>query len=122
MTVSDEGIRPAGPKDECFYCRAKVGGTHGMECVIRQRTVIVELTIRVAALLPEWWDADAIEFKYNESSSCKSGILEDILAMQNRMRPAGNCLCGAGEVTFVREATAEDEECYQTFAARRPAK
>ena len=119
VTADDEGIRPAGPKDECFYCQVKIGGQHGAECVIRKRTVIVELTIQVAVAVPEYWDDDAIEFRYNESSACKNGLIEDIVRMQERMRTAGNCLCSAGEVTFVREADAEDEECYQTFVGRK---
>lgn len=115
VTADDDGIRPAGPDDECFYCRAKVGSEHETECVIREQTVVIELTIEVVVKMPESWSDDAIEFKYNESSSCKSGLIEDIMRMDKRMRPVGNCLCGAGQVRFVREATDDDEERYQTF-------
>lgn len=121
VAADDEGIRPAGPADACFYCQANVGHEHKAECVIRERTVIIELTMHVLVKVPESWDKDAVELKYNESSSCISGLLEDITRIDNRMRNAGYCLCGARAVAFVREATGDDEDYYQTFAALRDA-
>ena len=40
----DDGIRPAGRPDECFYCRQKVGEPHGQKCVIVNKLVEMRVT------------------------------------------------------------------------------
>lgn len=81
----DDGIRPAGRPDECFYCRQKVGEPHGQKCVIV--TKLVEM--RVTAKLPDggehrglWqfrephsWDVSMSEFHKNDSSWCAGNLL-----------------------------------------------
>lgn len=119
VTPDDHGIRPAGPSDECFYCQIKVGGEHKLSCVIRTRTVVVKVTLDIVVRLPEYWDSDRIEFHYDKSSACKNNLVGELVELKKRMGPTDSCLCSAGEVAFVREATEEDEEYFQTFAKDR---
>ena len=46
VTADDEGIRPAGKPDECFYCLRKVGELHRDDCVtvtvVRRYKVILD--------------------------------------------------------------------------------
>jgi hypothetical protein len=34
---NDDGIRPAGNSDECFYCNQKIGTSHKEDCVCLQK-------------------------------------------------------------------------------------
>lgn len=43
---NDDGIRPAGKPDECFYCNSKVGEEHGRQCCIVTKLVRLEYTFR----------------------------------------------------------------------------
>lgn len=43
----DDGIRPAGASDECFYCHQKVGEPHQRDCVIVTKRVRVRYLIDV---------------------------------------------------------------------------
>jgi hypothetical protein len=72
--VEKFGIRPAGKPDECFYCRQKSGDQHAPECVIRERTVLVDVIIQMVMTVPEKWTPDTIEFSLNESSSCANNM------------------------------------------------
>ena len=45
----DDGIRPAGRPDECFYCHRKVGQEHKRQCGIIDKRV----EMRVTAKLPD---------------------------------------------------------------------
>ena len=81
----DDGIRPAGSPDECFYCRQRVGKLHGPECVMV--TKVVELAVRAELnddkIVTGLWQLDelhcrdwvSIEFRYNESSWCAGNFL-----------------------------------------------
>lgn len=85
VDVKDDGIRPAGKPDECFYCHSKVGQQHGLDCVIV--TKIVEYNVLFLGTVvgifqrdePYYWDNDHCEFHKNESSWCKSNALDDIV-------------------------------------------
>lgn len=108
--VEDEGIRPAGPPDRCFYCDQPRDEPHAAECVVRLRTVVVEVTLRVVRKVPESWTPDEIEFHLNESSWCANNILDDIEAMtKDREDGESRCLCPHFQARYVSEATQEDE-------------
>lgn len=115
--VEDYGIRPAGKPTECFYCREPKGGTHKPDCVIRQRTVVVEVAIQMVVSEPENWSAADIEFHFNESSSCQSNIIRQIAELAERLDNAESCPCGMIKVKYLREATADDEEDQKLFIA-----
>lgn len=104
VTADDDGIRPAGPPDACFYCRRKVGERHAFDCV----TVTVPRVYRVvldgedigswATEDPASWDRDMREFHKNESSWCVGNIVDDGLRLdEGRSLPADDeqCLCNS---------------------------
>jgi hypothetical protein len=109
--VQDEGIRPAGPPTECFYCHAQREAQHNANCVIRERTVVVDVTVRLVITQPEHWTAKQIEWHMNEGSWCADNILEEMEAQAVRM----GCLCNTTTTKFVREASSEDEETHKVF-------
>ena len=47
VNPKDDGIRPAGKPDECFYCNRKVGEPHGRDCVMVDRKIRARYTIEV---------------------------------------------------------------------------
>lgn len=103
-TVTPEnGPRPAGLSDECFYCNEKLGRQHRKDCVLRKRTVIMEYRFQVVLLMPEHWTIPSIEFNRNDGSWCASNALDE-LEEQGR-----DCWCNHFKAIFVREATENDE-------------
>lgn len=118
--VEDYGIRPAGKPDECFYCHEPKGGVHKPDCVIRQRTVVVRLEMELVIAAPESFGPDLIEFGFNESSSCQSNIIDLLRELDERLDKAGKCPCGLINVTYLREATQEDEEQQKLFVEESP--
>lgn len=107
-TVGDWGVRPAGLPTKCFYCDAVRGEVHKEGCVIRRRTVVVKFSVELVVDVPEDWDTDAIEFRYNDSSWCANNLF--LPHVMERVDKEGRCLCDFAEAEFIREATAEDEE------------
>lgn len=114
--VGAYGIRPAGKPTECFYCHEPKGGTHKPDCVIRQRTVVVEVRLELVLSEPEGWSQEDIESHFNASSSCQSNIAGYIEQLRDRI----GCLCGLADVSFLREATADDEKRQLLFVERIP--
>lgn len=116
--VGEEGIRPAGKPDECFYCGAKKGDQHRMGCVIRSRTVVVRTIVEHVVDVPEDWEKSTIEF--TEGSSCSDNHIRKLCDLVDRLDADenGNCTCGMLTIEYVREATAEDEEDSQLFVAK----
>jgi hypothetical protein len=82
---NDEGIRPAGKPDQCFYCGRRVGQSHVYDCVT------VTSLVRFAVLLngtrmghydrhsPHHWTTHDREFQLNEGSWCASNAMETIV-------------------------------------------
>lgn len=106
--VKQDDVRPARPDGTCFYCGVPVGGKHKYDCVIPQKSVIVDFTIRLPVLVPVFWDKEQIDFHYNESSWCADNLLSLIESWQEQ---TGCCLCGVMEANYVRGAnSAEDED------------
>lgn len=90
---NDDGIRPAGPPDACFYCRQKVGEPHGRECVIVQRRVKLRYVIEVEVMMPHAWDDHDIEFHRNMGRWCANNCLDDIEAHIATLEARRKCLC-----------------------------
>lgn len=107
-TVGEYSVRPAGKPDECFYCHAKVGEQHKKDCVIRSRTVNLDVTIHMVMDIPEDWDEGQIDFYYNMGSWCASNLLTYL----EHREESGRCLCNITDIKYVGEATEEDEERY----------
>lgn len=83
----DDGIRPAGSPDQCFYCHARVGQTHGEECVcvLSKWRAGVYLDYPGPRLgtheeyLPYHWGEQDVDFRYNQGTWCSSNALDDIV-------------------------------------------
>lgn len=117
---NDEGIRPAGPSDECFYCHRKVGTPHGAKCSV----VLKRVMLRVEALggyrgewekeVPFHWDPELCVFHVMESSWCQGNLdpmnvawnVADaeaaIAAARVYAGAREGCLCGFYTFTFDR--------------------
>lgn len=118
-TVEDNGIRPAGQPDRCFYCDQPKGAQHREGCVIRKRTVVVRFSIDLVLDVPEDWETSNIEFKYNEGAWCANNIANELIRTVERIGDNG-CLCDSLSAEFVREATGDDEKAQQLFADTLP--
>lgn len=126
VAPDDDGIRPAGQPQTCFYCHRKVGEEHERDCVIVTRRV----EHRVGVKLPDGtvarglWvfeephdsDVQRSEFYRNESSWCANNMLrpsrtqeavrwenEDDAAKVEALRDRDDvCLCEHASFSFVR--------------------
>ena len=76
VSVEDDGIRPKGEPDECFFCRQKVGQLHIKDCVITWRHKKIKLIalVEFEEEVPEHWDDENIRFRYNDSTWCASNL------------------------------------------------
>jgi len=111
-TVGDFGVRPAGLPDRCFYCGELIGGQHKDDCVILQRSVVVEVKVTMVRMVPASWTQEQIDFHLG--NTCSDNLIRD--AEQLRLRnDAVGCTCGMVEATYIREATAEDEDRSMLF-------
>jgi len=78
----DDGIRPAGEPDACFYCGHKVGERHSPECVMVEAkgTYLVMLDgERIGTWIysePASWDKESRYFYRNLSTFCIDTIKE----------------------------------------------
>lgn len=106
--VTQEAIRPIGEADKCYLCERSLGEEHKTGCVFRERTILVEFKCNLVVSVPEHWDFGMIDFHFNESSYCRSNLLEELQALDER----ATCLCRFSEVAFIREATEQDEIDY----------
>lgn len=124
VVEGDDGIRPAGPQDQCLYCQRRIGDPHKADCVIVGR--LVELSV-VASLTtgrrmeavwtsvePHGWTADNIQFRYNEGSWCADNIFnqreaivwkdprgDEWEALEDQSLAMG-CLCGVLRIDLKR--------------------
>ena len=106
---NDDGIRPGGRPDECFYCHSKVGELHGEECVIVEKRVAYrvchEKTGKYLGTFerpdPHFWTSYDCEFHKNGSSWCADNALDDIdwvdvkdgESLETEMRQEDRCSC-----------------------------
>lgn len=102
--IETHGPRPAGKPNECFYCYRRLGEQHAEECVMRQRPVVVRMTVEYIVAVPESWDAHSIEFHRNDGSWCADNALAELESIGGVL----GCLCNLIEYAYVREATAEE--------------
>lgn len=72
ITATDDGIRPAGKPDECFFCHQHVGSNHTKGCAItwRLKTVKLLAVVEFEEEVPEHWTNEDIRFRYNKSTWC----------------------------------------------------
>lgn len=112
---NDDGIRPAGPQDECLYCSQKIGQPHGPECVtvnskVRFGVYCNNHKVGVwRSYEPHGWTAQQHEFHKNEGSWCADNALHAIEWVTPEIRHLvmaqmvdDECACGI--LTFQLEA------------------
>lgn len=105
---NDDGLRPNGEPDECFYCGQKIGTPHKPECVCLRKTVKVRFVIEFVKEEPTSWTKHDIEFRYNEGSWCGSNVvgilrgLADDLEKHEATNEEG-CLCSNVSCEFIED-------------------
>ena len=92
---NDDGIRPAGRPDECFYCDRKVGEEHKDHCVVVKKKVEMKYIFTIERYVPYFWDKTKIESYFNESGWCADNSIDDL---ENQ---DGDCLCDIFECEFL---------------------
>jgi hypothetical protein len=99
VVENDDGIRPAGAPDECFYCHKKVGEAHGLECVTVLKQIEVTVSFRYKKFVPHFWDDNDVIHHHDLSSSCASNLLHEI---ERAAEESGQgCPCGTTETTVL---------------------
>ncbi len=101
VAPNDDGIRPAGPPDECFYCRGKVGQPHARDCVVVTKTVRVRYSVELELTVPHHWKKEDLEFHRNEGSWCANNALDEL---HERFDGDGQCMCGAFTCEYLSDA------------------
>lgn len=112
----DDGIRPAGPPDACFYCQQKVGQPHLAACVTMLKRVKVSYTFELEIEVPYSWSAAEIESHRGGSSWCANNAIEDL---RDYMDDFDTCLCrgfsakvlGVAEPGPLQRPEREEESC-----------
>lgn len=100
----DNGPRPKGKPDECFYCHQKLGEPHKDECVILTKKIRVRAVIEFNDETVRSWDTETTEFRYNNSSWCASNIIPVLIEELDRIQESDtDCLCGIAEFTVLTE-------------------
>lgn len=90
----DDGIRPNGGPEQCFYCGQYVGQPHLPTCVIVERRVRVRYTFELEIDEPHSWSDEDIENRKNESSWCAHNAIDELDEYADRMEAIGGpCLC-----------------------------
>lgn len=105
--VGPEHEMPARRDGTCFWCQTIIGMEHRPDCVVRKRTVIVELKFTVVKEVPEDWTKQDIEFHMNDSSWCASNAISALERKYGGMSP---CACNVFEGTYLGEAQEQDEK------------
>jgi len=99
---------PEKASTHCLYCSQPVPN-HTTECVVPQRTVVVQFTTMMVISMPRCFDEEAINFAMNDSSACMSRYVEQLEREANQEE--GMChICARSEMKYIREASAEDHE------------
>ena len=120
LPIDDDGIRPAGPEDRCFYC-AQPKGTHNKDCVCVKKLVVLSMTIEYCVDVPAFWDKRMIEFQRNEGSFCMGNDIEQLSEEDNI--DDYNCFTcqRVKTVDYLRDANDEDvERLWGSNPTRRP--
>ena len=106
--TTDNGPRPAGKPDQCFYCGQPLGADHATDCVCRQKIVMIKVEMTIPFLVPASWNEDSVEFQLNDSSWCADSIEHDLVKYMKAKSDDAPCLCEHFTGTYLREATEDD--------------
>jgi hypothetical protein len=115
----DDGIRPAGPPDACFYCGQRIGQRHAADCVVVTKLIAMHVTARLPSgnvffgtwtfTVPQCWEAHDCDAAYGKGTWCCSNLLhrreevawsDDMVWSElEALYESGDCLCN-GTLTF----------------------
>ena len=98
---NDNGIRPAGPPNACFYCKSIIGEHHKIDCVTVRKRIKVNLSIDLEINVPHFWNKGRIEFHYNEGTWCGDNVIEMLKAFRKEHQE--HCLCDNTKLSFIED-------------------
>lgn len=113
---NDDGIRPAGKSDVCFYCNQKVGEPHGRDCVVVTKTVKLRYSFKIEVDVPHFWEKSDIEFHRNEGTWCADNALSDISDFAKKH----GCLCDVFEAKFLEIVDGTPKRAFRESDALNP--
>lgn len=102
VAPNDDGIRPAGAPDQCFYCRQKVGAEHARDCVMVKKTVLVRYSIELEIEVPHHWRQGDVEFNRNEGTWCANNAIDEL--RKRFATDESGCMCGAFACEYLGDA------------------
>jgi hypothetical protein len=80
----DDGIRPTGAPDECFYCKQKVGTPHLCDCTAVHQKVRIRATFEIDVSMPHHWTRNDVwewikDDRFGiELDDLKRGLLQNV--------------------------------------------
>jgi len=111
VTAGDDGIRPAGRSDECFYCHQKVGSPHTKRCVtvLKEVKYNVRMNGEIVGTFtrndPYHWTEHDCNFHKNESSWCANNAINSTQwtdkDAEEKIKRIEDCACGVLSFEFV---------------------
>jgi hypothetical protein len=117
---NDDGIRPAGPKNACFYCKSKIGQKHSYTCaIVEQEVELVAMfdrydeTVTFRIPIPFFWKGEDIDHHFNQGMWCADNLFvyvrEDEKAQrvlesahEKLVKHRDGCLCNYTTIEFVK--------------------
>jgi len=93
--VTEEAMRPASDKRECFYCNQPIGEIHKLDCVLINKKVKIRMIVEYEASVPASWDKNQIEFHRNDGTWCANNAIEEF------DREDVSCMCGNAEFEYI---------------------
>jgi hypothetical protein len=106
--TKENGVRPAGLQDRCFYCGQHIGENHKDDCVCVVKVVMVKVEMTIAKVVPASWQDHMVNFHLNDSGWCADNFAQDLERYMDARGDDGPCLCGVFSGEYVRDATTED--------------
>ena len=101
--VTEKAKRPAkSDENNCFYCQRPIGQPHKTDCVLIRKKAKVKLTIEYDIVVPAFWDEHDIEFHRNESSWCKSNLIDELEEIDKE-----RCLCSIADFKYIKDTSKE---------------
>lgn len=98
LVTADNGPRPNGRPDQCFYCHQMIGEYHDPNCVLWTRQVLVRAVVEYSIEVPRSWDKKRIESHRNDGTWCASNGLAEIEQLVG-----DGCGCGVLRYEYVGE-------------------
>jgi len=98
VDIKDDGIRPAGKPDECFFCNQKVGNRHKSDCVVVNKRVKIKYEFIIEVDLPHFWEKENFEFHRNEGTWCSGNSLGEI---EQYLESEDSCGCDVMKATYL---------------------